>query len=798
MKMPLLRLALKLLSRRSRPKYEGAVDLAGLGEDVEVRFDEYAVPRIRAASEDDAWRALGYLHARERLFQMDFTRRAIAGRLAEILGDEPLGWEDLSVVFRDKRVPDLDRFMRVLGLRRAAEHAQSALSDKGMNTLHRYAEGVNAFIGAGRLPLEFTLLRYRPDPWTPLDALSLVKGMAYQLCYSWRSLLAQWQLSHVLADLPQLARELLPPEWPPSDPRILRYSGPTEADALLAADLTLRLFNGWVGPHGGSNNWVVGPALTKSGKPILCNDPHLLLTSPGIWYAAAIEAPELAVMGVTVPGAPGVTIGRNRHIAWGMTNVMAHDADLFVERVSPEDPHKVLVGDRWEPVTVLREKIEVKGKAPVDLEVRVTRHGPILSDAVGGGNGHVLAFKWTGHEPSNEIEAILDVNHARAFDAFSAALAKFGAPAQNVVYADVEGNFGYVQAGRIPIRRNGRGTTPVPGWLAPGPDDLEWIGFIPYDSQPKALNPERGFIATANNKTVTDDYPFYISSYWEPPYRIRRIHALLKEAPRHTPETMKWIQNDVHSLEAEDFVRDVIAPWVERLDELDLRGSGADRIHEAAREIASWDFSCTIDSRPAALYHALFAQLLREVFEPRLGEDLWLLLFENWNEAITATERIIRDPNSGWMEGKRLDDLLLRALTRALADLGDRLGSDPAGWTWGRLHTLTMPHPLGAHPLLGPALNLGPFPSRGTSFTVNNGQFFYAYGFKHVAGPGLRQIVDLADPEGSLFILNAGQSGNIASPHHADLTDLWREGEYIPMTMDVAGVSILTLRRGQA
>jgi penicillin amidase len=260
------------------------------------------------------------------------------------------------------------------------------------------------------------------------------------------------------------------------------------------------------------------------------------------------------------------------------------------------------------------------------------------------------------------------------------------------------------------------------------------------------------------------------------------------EAPRHTPETMKWIQNDVHSLEAEDFVRDVIAPWVERLDELDIRGPGADRIRQAAREIVSWDFTCTIDSRPAALYHALFAQLLREIFEPRLGEDLWLLLFENWNEAIMATERVIRDPKSGWMEGKRLDDVLLRALTRAIADLGDRLGPDPA------LHPLTMPHPLGAHPRLGPALNLGPFPSRGTSFTVNNGQFFYAYAFKQVAGPGLRQIVDLADLEGSLFVVNSGQSGNIASPHHADLTSVWLEGEYVPMTMDIPGVSTLTLK----
>ncbi|MDP3938829.1 MAG: penicillin acylase family protein [Deltaproteobacteria bacterium] len=794
MKNALVSTVLRLLSRRSRPDYQGTVNLAGLDADVQVRFDEYAIPRIHARSEGDAWRTLGFLHACERLFQMDFNRRAISGRLAEILGDEPLGWEDLSVVFRNKRVPDLDRFMRVLGLRRAAEIAQLAISDKGMATLNRYAEGVNAFIAKGPLPLEFKLLKYKPEPWAPVDTVSMVKGMAYQLCYSWRSLLAQWQLSHVLADQPQLARELLPPEYPAEDPRILSYVGPGEAEALIAADVALRLFNGWVGPHGGSNNWVVNGSLSKTGKPILCSDPHLFLTSPGVWYAAGIESPDLSVMGVTLPGAPGVTIGRNRSIAWGMTNVMAHDADLFVERVSPDDPHKVLVGDQYESMTVLKETIGVKGKADVPIEVRVTRHGPVLTDAVGGGNGHVLAFKWTGHEPSNEVEALIDLNHAQDFDAFSAALEKFGSPAQNVIYADIKGNIGYVLAGRIPIRRNGRGTTPVPGWLAPGEDDFEWTGFVPYEAQPKVLNPDSGFIATANNKSVSDSYPFYISSYWEPPYRIRRIRQRLSEIQRHTLETMKSIQQDVHSIEAEEFVRDLVAPWADRLERLDLRGPGAEQIRRAVETLLEWDFRCTPDSRAAAIYHSLFAQVLRDVFEPRLGEDLWLLLFENWNEALMASERVLRDPNSGWMEGKRIEDVLMRAMTRALDNLKRELGADPRHWTWGRLHTLTMPHPLGGHPLLGPSLNLGPYPSRGTSFTVNNGQFFYAHPFKHVAGPGLRQVVDLADPERSAFIVNAGQSGNLASPHREDLAALWLRGEYVPMTLDLPGTSVLTLR----
>ncbi|MFQ5456877.1 MAG: penicillin acylase family protein [Myxococcota bacterium] len=797
MKTALARFFLRLRSRKSRPTYEGTAGLPGLGADVEVRFDEYAIPRIRARSESDGWRALGYLHARERLFQMDFNRRAVAGRLAEILGNEPLAWQDVSVIFRDKRVPDLDRFMRVLGLRRAAEIARLAVSDKGMDTLNDYADGVNAFISSGKLPVEFGLLRYKPEPWTPVDSLSMVKGMAYQLCYSWRSILAQWHLSHVLADLPQLARELLPPEYGAEEPRILGYVGPGDAEALLAADTALRLFNGWTGPHGGSNNWVVGPNHTKTGKPLLCSDPHLFLTSPGVWYAAAVDTPEVSVMGVTLPGAPGVTIGRNREIAWGMTNVMAHDADLFVERVSPDDPNKVMVGDQWESVTVVHETIGVKGKPDVDLDVRITRHGPVLTDAIGGGNGHVLSFKWSGHEPSNEVEALLDLNHAGDFDAFSAALEKFGSPAQNVIFADIRGNIGYVQAGRIPVRRNGRGTTPVPGWLAPGEDDFEWTGFIPYDAQPKALNPENGFIATANNKTVGENYPFYISSYWEPPYRIRRIRRRLAEIPRHTVESMKSIQSDVHSIEAEEFVRDVITPWSERLERLEVRGSDAEQIRAAVEALLAWDFRCTPESHPAAIYHALFEQILKDVFEPRLGEELWLLLFENWNEAIMAAERVIRDPSSSWMEGKRLDDVLMRAMGRALMNLKARLGSEPRTWTWGRVHTLTMPHPLGAHPVLGRVFNLGPYPSRGTSFTVNNGQFFYAYPFKHVAGPGLRQVVDLADMERSVFIVNAGQSGNLLSPHREDLTALWLKEDYVPMSMDIIPeASCLTLGSG--
>lgn len=794
MKTSLVRLVLRLLSRRSRPTYSGAATLAGLDADVEVRFDEWAIPRIRARSEPDAWRALGFLHARERLFQMDFTRRAIAGRLAEILGDEPLHWEDLSVVFKGKRVPDLDRFMRILGLRRAAEGSRQALSGKGIDTLNHYAEGVNAYIAKGPLPVEFGLLRYKPEPWNPVDTLSIVKGMAYQLCYSWRSILAQWHCAHILADRPQLARELLPPEWPASDPRIMRYDGPAAAEALIATDAALRLFNSWGGPHAGSNNWVIGGSRTESGKPILSSDPHLFLASPGVWYAAAIEAPDLSVMGVTIPGAPGVTIGRNRRIAWGMTNVMAHDADLYVERVSPDDPNKVLVGDRWESVTLIPENIGVKGRPSVPCDVRITRHGPILTDAVGGGDGHVLAFKWTGHEPTNELEALLDVNRAGDFDAFTRAASKFGSPAQNVIYADVDGNIGYVLAGKIPIRRNGRGTTPVPGWHAPGPEDFEWTGFVPFDAQPRLYNPEEGFIATANNKTVTENYPFYISSYWEPPYRIRRIRERIRESSRHDADTVRAIQLDVRSLEAEEFVRDVVNPWAERLLRQELRGPEGPAVREALATLRQWDFECSADSRAAALHHALFHQLLKEVFEPTLGEDLWLLAFENWNESLMAAQRVFRNPDSSWLHERRMDDLLLRALTRAIRLLRERLGADSTGWTWGRLHTLTMPHPLGAHPTLGPALNLGPFATPGTSFTVNNGQFFYAYPFKHVAGPGLRQIVDLSDPERSRFVVNSGQSGNLTSPHHGDLAQVWLRGDHVPMSIDAPGVSTLTLK----
>jgi penicillin amidase len=293
---------------------------------------------------------------------------------------------------------------------------------------------------------------------------------------------------------------------------------------------------------------------------------------------------------------------------------------------------------------------------------------------------------------------------------------------------------------------------------------------------------------------VTDEYPFYISSYWEPPYRIRRIRSRLAATPRHTAESMKSLQNDVHSLEAEELMHDVVAPWAERLRKIEIPGADAGKLRDALDALLSWDFKCTVDSRPAAIYHAFFSQLLREIFEPRLGEELWLLLFENWNEAIMASQRVIRDSKSGWMADKRLDDVLMRALSRGISDLEKGLGADPSAWTWGRLHTLTMPHPLGAHPLLGPALNLGPYPSRGTSFTVNNGQFFYAYPFKHIAGPGLRQIVDLADTERSVFVVNSGQSGNLASPHHSDLTSIWLKGEYVPMTLDGPAVSTLSLK----
>src|SRR5579883_2219627 len=515
-----------LFMHRPLPKTRGKLHLAELHEPVEIVTDRYGVPHIYANNEDDLYLAQGYVHAQHRLWQMELNRRIGSGRLAELFGEIAL---------------EPDRFARRLGLHRAAAAAVRTLPPHSARILDAYARGVNAFISSHRtnLPLEFTLLRLTPAPWQPADTMQWSKMMGWNLGGNWETELIRARLVARLG--PERAAKL-ETGYDPSHPLIIppgvSYKGTNLG--LLEQYATLRQLSGF-GLLGASNNWVVDGSMTITGKPILCNDPHLGQTAPSIWFECHLVAGEIDVVGATFPGAPGVIIGHNRHVAWGVTNAISDVEDLYIEKFNPQNPIQYEYKGQWEEAEVIREEIRVKGRAePLIEEVRITRHGPILTSMpnpqsaetaeAAGSNGHnpvpaelPLALRWTGLQQCHILSSIPKLNRATNWEEFREAMRDWDVPPQNVIYADKEGNIGYIMAGAIPIRAQGQGLLPSPGRTG----EYAWVGYIPFDELPQTYNPEQHFIVTANNRVVDDNYPYYITNEWLNGYRAQRIRDLL-------------------------------------------------------------------------------------------------------------------------------------------------------------------------------------------------------------------------------------------------------------------------------
>ena len=776
----------RTLARPSLPVTSGAMTLQGLRADTKVYRDRWGVAHIFAASEADAFRAQGFIHAQERLFQMDFSRRAGLGRLAEIVGPVDAPWEDLTIHLKGATMVDMDHYIRTLGLARAAEESAKRYSPAMIAFLEAYAAGINAYIEAHRkkLPVEFRLLRYRPEPWTVMDTVVISKLLSLQLSTSMRTILALEGLRERFPGSDPRLRDLFP-AYPEDGPVTCRVKHPVPAHGvdlrrILALEQHWREYTGGGGAHLGSNNWVLAGSRTTTGKPILCSDPHLLLLAPSVWYLNHLvaEADGLDVSGCALPGAPGVVMGHNARIAWGMTNVMADDADLYVEEIHPDDTRRCRVGDEWAEMEVRREVYKVKGKKDEARDVRSTRHGPVITDTVRGQvcpgiATEALALKWAAHAPSADFEALYRLNHASSFEEAREGMREFGGSPLNMVVADVDGNIGYAMIGKIPIRRAGKGLLPIDGRPV---EENEWEGWVPWELHPTLTNPPEGYIATANNKVVDDSYPFYITDLWEPPFRVMRIREMIAAKEKHSLEDMARMQMDVVTIQGRDFIRDVLAS-----DEVS-RWCGDSIVREAWRALVEWDGSCATDSVASAIWHVFFAVFMERRLKDHLGEDLHRAYMEILNQPVIPLENVAREGRPWWFPGPEGRG---RELAETLAATVDRLrgmfGNDMKQWTWGRLHTLVMKHPLGEVKVLAPFFNIGPFETPGDSTTVNNGQYFHSVPWRHQAGPSYRQICDLSSWDNSRFITYTGQSGNPVSPHYRDMADLWRRGDYVPM-----------------
>jgi penicillin amidase len=767
--------------RQSLPTIDGSIGVAGITAPVEIVRDADAIPHILGATREDALFGLGYVHAQDRLWQMEFQRRIGFGRLSEIFGDVT--------------VPE-DRFLRTVGFGRAARAAWAQLPSDARAAVEAYIGGVNAFIGAHRgrqLPPEFTLLRIAPEPWSGPDVLVWVKMMAWDLSENYRFELMRRDLSVRVGH--ERVAELMPPY--PDDALTILSGGPAVAGrfgpaspprhapgaiARAAGALWSDRFADTRGAHRpeglGSNNWVVDGTLTASGRPLLANDPHLGTQIPSLWYLAHLSAPDFDVAGATLPGLPAVAIGRNRFIAWGETNVGADVQDLYIERLDEVSGTAEFRGLQ-EPLRLTTETIAVKGGPSVAVTVRSTRHGPIVSDALNANDGRAeplppLALRWTALDDDDRtLAAFLRLNQARNWTEFTSALRDLVSPSQNFVYADTAGHIGYYASGRIPVRSLGDGSVPVPGWDG----QHEWSGWVPFDELPHAYDPPSHFIVTANNRPAPGTYPHLIALEYPNPYRAERITELVRSKGELTPDDFRAIQADTRSPHARALVPLLLA-HVEPESALD---------RQAAEALRAWNFEATEDSAAAAIFEAWFLQLAPAIVGDELGDALRVYQgrFSYITRFLASVLRGARegsDPaESPWCDDTRtpMRESCTQVVTRALHDgvlaLSRTLGGDPKTWRWDAAHRVRFPHQ-GFDPV--PALRRlfsRSMPNGGDWSTVNVGGVDAGRPFEQTAIPGYRQILDLSPAADNRFIDAVGQSGHVLSRHYDDFLEDWHE-----------------------
>ena len=734
---------------RAMPVYSGAEKLPGLSSEVRVWRDAYGVPHIFASSMDDAARALGYLHASERMFQMDILRRVGQGRMAEIRGPDLL---------------PVDRFIRTIGFYREAETSLSALSPWAQKRLEAYAEGINAFLASHALPPEFLLAGDRPEPWKPANSLVIGKIEAYQLSQNFKLKLLRARL---LAKFGQERANWFFPGARPGDPisTLPAISDTHASDDSI--DDALGTLTG-IG-KGASNEWVVAGSRTLSGKPILANDPHLDLSAPILWYLARVVTPEGSVKGATLPGAPVFVLGQNDSIAWGLTTADSNVQDVFIETVDPTDPSKYRSPDGPRPFETREETIHVKGGADVQLTIRATRHGPLLSDVnadlanfAGPGKAVALAFTGLGDRDTTG-EALMRVNSAHNWGEFLDALRLYQTPTQNLVFADVRGDIGFVNPGLVPLRKSGLGLVPVDG--ASGAFD--WTGTIPFDQWPRLHNPETGFAFNANNANFPDDHQPSFGQDYEENFRARRIQQFFDAIDKHSLETSAAMQADHLSLDVKE-----LQPFIATIAPSD------ERARKAQAMLLSWNAVMDKDRAEPLIYTAFLRSLHKILLDDKTG----LPMGEKGPFAATTLVSLMRDHPS-WCDTPGAPDpdcrrALGRALDAGLSLLVERDGADMNQWRWGAEQKAVLQHQVYSHVPLFDRLSDLSVPSSGGYYTLDRGggsEVVPNLPFARTHGGGFRGLYDLADPDKSRFMIATGESGHIFSRHYGDLTPLWND-----------------------
>ncbi|MFD7022936.1 penicillin acylase family protein [Promicromonospora sukumoe] len=820
-----------LTGRRPLPEYSGEVQVEGLSSDVRVSRDAQGVPQIYADTAEDLFRAQGYVHAQDRFFEMDYRRHVTAGRLAELVGNN----EDAI---------QADMVTRTFGWRHVAEEEFNILDDTTRQYLQAYADGVNAYLAdrsPGETAVEYTVLDVsvevnEPEPWDPIDSLAWLKAMAWDLRGNYDDELDRALAYSTLGDASRVA-ELFPAYSGTGNAPILDpaeagaqanapagtetasatkevYQSAGLADALESAQKALDAVPVQIarGEGTGSNSWVVSGQYTESGKPLLANDPHLDLAAPGIWAQVGLHCNQVGpecpfdVSGFSFSGFPGVIIGHNADISWGLTNMGADVTDFFIERVRNDT--YLRGADKWVPMEKETEVIRVDGGSPIDLEVRRTVHGPIVStvmdeaqmDAVAGSptetgtelGQYEISLQWTALEPGHTADAVFDMNKAKTPADMKAAAAKFEVPAQNIVFATTDGHIGYQAPGKIPVRAvvpgavESDGTWPRPGW----DPRYDWTGYVDPAQMPGVLDPKEGFIVAANQAVLPGDNGPFLSRDWDYGYRSERIRTLISdriaEGRKLTAADMSEFQMDQWSVFADTLVPVLL--------EVELP-AGYDSDGQAL--LADWDKSMDADSAAAAYFAAVWRNLLRTTFNDELPESMWPDGGSRW---LAVVQGMLDDPNDAFWDDQSTvavvesrDQVLTQALVSARQDLTVELGKDTSDWQWGTLHQLRLEHlVLGGPGIPAPIatyMNPAPVKVGGGSSIVNATSWDAASGsFEVTAGPSMRMVVDLADLDASTWVVVTGASAHPASPHYDDQLSAWAAGETFPWPFSAEAV----------
>lgn len=768
---------------RPWPQTSGTLAVAGLTDTVRVVRDQSGIPHIYAANEQDLFFAQGYIHAQDRLWQMDYYRRLGNGRFSEILGD---------------RLQFTDRFLRTVGLRRHAERALAEVDAETLAFLQAYCDGVNAYIEShhNNLPIEYTLIQApAPEPWTPVDVLTLANTFSLQLAGNYRLELLRGQLYAHLGE--EKTEELLPPKA--ENTPLIIPDGVALRDAFRDIDVSaLDSIDEYAGDPSlpwGSNNWVVSGERTESGMPILANDPHLQVAKPSTWYINGLHGGRFDVVGFSFAGSPFVVVGQNPNITWGITNVGPDVQDLYMVRLDDtENPTRYEWNGEWRDLEIIQDEIKVKDGAPIPITVYLTHQGPLIDGALSSSviasfqRETPLVMRWTIFEVGSVVGSLKALNMANDWETFRSALSTWDIPGQNFVYADTAGNIGYQMTGKIPIRPAGhQGLIPMPGWT----EEYEWQGYVPYEEMPTMFNPPAGFIATANNKVVGDDYPYLIAYDWWPGYRAQRITENLAADDSVTLEETRALQMDTYSIPAA-----AIRPYLLQVP------AETEAQRTAIAEVAKWNDYFEIESVGAAIYQTWYSYLVQNTIKDDLGtEYMTRFLAGNYhrfgNSHLPMMVEKVQTPDDEWFdditttEREDFNAIALRSLDDALAWLTENYGEDTSQWTWGQIHTVTMSHsPLGSSgiPPVEWLANGTPMPMAGDNTTVNNAAFRWNAPFKVWYGTSMRYMVDLGAMDEAQVVLTTGQSGHIFHPNYADMTPMLQQGQYIPLPLSEAAV----------